>query len=57
MADTYQYYHNLIAPYVLTESEEFTLGSSQQDFERSVGELIEHTRERIIAAEIYLSAP
>ncbi len=56
MADTYQYYHDLIAPYVLDESQEFTQISSAQAFDRSVNDLIRHTRERIQATETFLES-
>jgi len=55
MADTYHYYHDLISPYVLEESQEFTQISSTQAFEKSVNELIQYTRERIIAGENFLA--
>ncbi len=55
MADTYQYYHDLIAPYVLDEGEEFTQISSSQAFERSVSDIVQHTQERIEMAESFLA--
>jgi len=55
MADTYQYYHDLVSPYVLDEDQDFTQISSTQTFNKSVSELIQYTRERIILAENYLS--
>ena len=53
MADTYQYYHDLITPYVLDEGEEFTQIISNKAFERSVSDLVQHTRERIEMAESF----
>ena len=50
----YQYYHNLITPYVLDEGQEFSQISSGQAFDRSVNDLIQHTQERIKITEIYL---
>lgn len=55
LAYTYQYYHELIAPYVLDEGQEFTQISSTQAFDRSVNDLIRHTRERIAASENFLA--
>ena len=55
MADTYQYYHELISPYVLDEGQGFTQINSTQSFDRSVNDLIQHTRERITAAENFLA--
>ena len=54
MVDTYQYYHDLITPYVLDEGQEFTQISSSQAFERSISDVVQHTEERIIEAEIFL---
>ena len=51
MVETYQYYHSLIAPYVMEEGQEFTQISSTQAFERSVADLIQHTQERVKGAE------
>jgi len=55
MADTYQYYHSLTAPFVLEEGQEFTQVSSIQAFEKSVNELIQYTRERVTAGENFLA--
>jgi spore coat protein H len=55
MEETFQYYHSLIAPYVMEEGQEFTQISSSQAFEKSVAELIQYTQERIKAAENFLA--
>lgn len=55
MAEMYQYYHDLVTPYALDESADSTLVQSQEAFERSVNDLIQHTRQRITAAETFLS--
>jgi len=55
MADTYQFYHDLIAPYVMDEGQEFTQIKSTEAFNISVNGLIQYTRERIKAAEIFLA--
>jgi len=54
MVDTYQYYHNLITPYVLDEGQEFSQISSGQAFDKSVNDLIQHTEERIKITEMNL---
>jgi len=56
VAETYQYYHDLITPYVLDESDEFALSTSSRAFDTSVNDLIQHSRERIEAAEIFLDS-
>ncbi|NQS91602.1 MAG: CotH kinase family protein [Chloroflexi bacterium] len=55
LADTYQNYHELITPYVLAESEEYTQLSHPGAYNQSVSELIQHTRDRIQTAEYFLS--
>jgi len=55
MVETYQYYHSLIAPYVMEEGQEFTQISSSQAFDKSVAELIQYTQERIKATEDFLA--
>jgi spore coat protein H len=55
MEETFQYYHSLIAPYVMEEGQEFTQISSSQAFDKSVAELIQYTQERIKAAENFLA--
>lgn len=55
MAETYQYYHSLIAPYVMDEDQEFTQISSTQAFNKSVAGFIQYTRERIEVAEDFLA--
>ncbi len=55
MAETYQYYHSLIAPYILDEGKEFTQISSSQAFDKSAEGLIQHTKERISLVENYLA--
>jgi spore coat protein CotH len=54
MAERYQYYHDLISPYVLDENPEYTLIQSIEAFERSVNDLIQHTEERITSGESLL---
>lgn len=49
MAENYQYYHELISPYVLDERADFTQISSTQAFDRSVADLMQYTQERINA--------
>lgn len=56
MADTYQYYHDLVSPYVLDEGQDFTQISSTQAFEKSVNELLQYTIERITASEGFLAS-
>jgi len=55
MAETYQYYHDLITPYILDEGSDFTQISSTQAFNNSVSGLIQYTKERIYIAENFLS--
>ena len=55
MAETYQYYHDLITPYILDEGEDFTQISSSQAYSKSVTGLIQFTKERILLAENFLS--
>ncbi len=55
MAETYQYYHSLISPYVMEEGQEFTQISSTQAFDKSVNGLIQYTQERIETAENFLA--
>jgi hypothetical protein len=55
MADTYQYYHDLVSPYVLDEGQKFTQISSAQDFNESVDGLVQYTQSRIEIAENYLA--
>jgi spore coat protein CotH len=55
LADTFTYYHDLIAPYVTTEDPETTLISSWNAFERSVDELIDHVRSQIRVTEGFLT--
>jgi hypothetical protein len=54
MAETYQYYHELIAPYVQDEGADFTQIASPKAFENSVSDLIQHTRNRITMVENFL---
>jgi hypothetical protein len=54
MAEIYQYYHDLIAPSVLAETEDATMLSSETAFENSVQELIDHTYVRYETVQIYL---
>lgn len=56
LADRFQYYHDLITPYVESESPENTLLNSLAAFERSVDELIQHVQSRASSAEAFLSA-
>lgn len=55
MAERYEYYHNLISPYVGDERVDFSLIASQKAFDNSVSELIQHTRQRIAAADTFLT--
>lgn len=55
MAETYQYYHDLISPYVLEEGQEFTQISSTQAFDKSAAGLIQYTKERISLVENFLA--
>jgi hypothetical protein len=54
MAEIYQYYHDLIAPSVLAETEDATMLSSETAFENSVQELIDHTYARYETVQIHL---
>lgn len=56
LADRFQYYHDLISPYVKAESPENTLINSLAAFERSVDELNNHIQSRVTSAEDFLSA-
>lgn len=56
MAETYQYYHSLIAPYVMDESQDFTLINSRQAFNNSTAALIQYTQERIKEAESFINS-
>ena len=55
MAEIYQTYHDLIAPYALAETDEATMLSSVSAFENSVDVLIEHVTDRTQAVLDYLS--
>lgn len=55
MEETYQYYHDLIAPYVLAESEGFKLALAPQVFDRSLAGLVQHTSERIETTRNFLA--
>ena len=55
MADTYQYYNDLVSPFVMDEGKDFTQISSTQAFDKSAAVLIQYTRERIEAAENFLT--
>lgn len=55
MVETYNFYHDLIAPYVIEESAGYTQLRFKEDFERSVNELIEHTQSRVQKTEYFLS--
>lgn len=55
MAEVYQYYHDLISPYVVDEMAEYTLVQSPEAFERSVSVLIQHARQRNTEAEAFLA--
>ena len=55
MAELYQYYHDLISPSVLDEKADFTLIQSREAFERSVTDLVQHTRQRVGAGEAFLA--
>ena len=56
LADRFQYYHDLISPYVAAESPENSLISSLAAFERSVDGLIEHIQDRVTSGAVFLSA-
>jgi len=55
MAETYTFYHDLIAPYALAETDAATMLQSQEAFENSVQELIKHVTTRYQAVQRYLS--
>ena len=55
MAEIFQTYHDLIAPYVLAETEEATMLSSTSAFENSVDGLIQHVKDRTQAVQDTLS--
>jgi spore coat protein CotH len=55
MTERYQYYHDLISPYVLDENPRYTLVQSEAAFEGSVKDLIQHTKQRISATENLLA--
>jgi spore coat protein CotH len=55
MAETYQYYHDLVAPYALAESEDATMLASEAAFEHSLDALITQVNERYQAVQEYLS--
>ena len=55
MAETYAYYHDLIAPYALAETDEATMLDSAAAFESSLDELTNHAYERYQAVIQYLS--
>jgi spore coat protein CotH len=54
VTETFSYYHDLIAPYVIDEAPDKTLAASQRAFEDSVDDLTVHLRDRIKAAEVFL---
>ena len=56
LAETYQSYHDLIAPYVLAEEEGFTQLESVESFDSAVEELKTHAKERYNAVLEYLEA-
>lgn len=55
MAETYQFYHALIAESALAETEDATMLKSQAAFENSVEELINQVNNRYQAVQDYLS--
>ena len=55
MAETYQFYHDLIAESALAEMEDATMLKSKAAFESSVQELIEHVNSRYQAVQDYMS--
>ncbi len=55
MAETYAFYHDLIASYALAETEAATMLRSESAFKNSVQELIEHVYARNEAVQSYLS--
>jgi hypothetical protein len=54
LAEEFNFYHDLIEPYVLAEDQDATLISSGEAFENSVSELLQHIKARINAAESFL---
>lgn len=55
MVETYNYYHDLIKPYVLEEGAGFTQLRSEEVSESSVSELMNHTRDRVLVTKKLLS--
>lgn len=55
LAATYQKYHDLIAPFVLKETEGFTQLDSIESFNQSVTELVNHANNRYDAVVEYLN--
>ncbi|MFN2304634.1 MAG: CotH kinase family protein [Anaerolineales bacterium] len=55
MTEIYQYYHDLIAPYALAETEEATMLTSEAAFDQSLHALITQVKERYQAVQDYLS--
>ena len=55
MTEIYTTYHELVAPYVLAETLEATTLSSEQAFDRSLQNLIDHVNERYEAVLDYLA--
>jgi len=55
MAETYTYYHDLITPYALAETDEATMLSSEAAFESSLEVLIDHVNERYQEVQQYLA--
>jgi spore coat protein H len=55
IAETFTYYHDLIAPYALAETSEATMLDSEAAFAASLQQLIDHAIERHAAALQYLS--
>jgi spore coat protein H len=55
MTEVYQYYHELIAPFALAETEEATMLTSEAAFENSVQELIDHVYAQYEAVQKHLS--
>ncbi|MAT45708.1 MAG: spore coat protein [Anaerolineaceae bacterium] len=55
MTEIYQTYHNLIAPYVLAETQGYTQLSSVDLFNQSVDELITHVNSRYAAGQTFVN--
>lgn len=55
MAETYQFYHDLVADSVLKETDAATTLRSEAAFAASLAELIDHTLERVKAVRAYLA--